>query len=193
MIRIEQTPDDVKLSFAFQVNAEISAIRLMTASIARIPNLNVDQSEGNLTSGVSFRPAGLQQMDGSITLGVDFEFQIADGDDLTRTLATIQCRFEADYHLLPDFNPSASQIAAFHSGNAVFNCWPYLREFIQNSTVRMGLPPATVPFLRLVPRIEPRVIDGSAAEVVGQLPEQPVAPKARMLGVSSKRSVRKSK
>jgi hypothetical protein len=39
-------------------------------------------------------------------------------------------------------------IEAFAVTNGVFNAWPYWREFVQNTTVRMGLSPLTIPVFR---------------------------------------------
>ena len=33
--------------------------------------------------------------------------------------------------------------------NGVYNGWPYWREFVQNATTRMGLPPLVIPTFRL--------------------------------------------
>ncbi len=40
-------------------------------------------------------------------------------------------------------------IAAFASTNGVYNVWPYWREFVQSTTVRMGIPPVVAPVFRL--------------------------------------------
>jgi preprotein translocase subunit SecB len=34
--------------------------------------------------------------------------------------------------------------------NGIYNAWPYWREFIQNTIVRMGLPPLSIPVFRIV-------------------------------------------
>ena len=34
---------------------------------------------------------------------------------------------------------------AFANANGIFNAWPYWREFVQNTVVRMALPPLTIP------------------------------------------------
>jgi len=39
---------------------------------------------------------------------------------------------------------------AFADTNGVYNAWPYCREFVQNTVVRMGLPPLTIPVFRLI-------------------------------------------
>lgn len=37
----------------------------------------------------------------------------------------------------------------FGRANGVYNGWPYWREFVQNATTRMGLPPLVIPTFRL--------------------------------------------
>jgi hypothetical protein len=54
------------------------------------------------------------------------------------------------YQLRPGFAPTAEQINAFKDGNAIFNCWPYCRQYVQEMIQRMGYPPLTLPFLRVV-------------------------------------------
>lgn len=38
---------------------------------------------------------------------------------------------------------------SFAEVNAVFNVWPYWREYVQSVTVRMGLPSLTIPVFRI--------------------------------------------
>lgn len=40
-----------------------------------------------------------------------------------------------------------AKIDAFGKMNAVYNAWPYVREFVQSMIVRMGLPSLTLPVL----------------------------------------------
>ena len=39
------------------------------------------------------------------------------------------------------------QLDAFGKMNGIYNAWPYWREYIQSTTVRMGLPALTLPVL----------------------------------------------
>jgi hypothetical protein len=43
---------------------------------------------------------------------------------------------------------SSEHLSAFAQGNGIYNAWPYWREFLQSSTVRMGLPPFILPSFR---------------------------------------------
>jgi preprotein translocase subunit SecB len=61
-------------------------------------------------------------------------------------------RVEAIFQLLYDLPPSDDMTQlhfdAFGEINGLFNLWPFWRELVQNMTVRMGLPPLTLPVRR---------------------------------------------
>jgi hypothetical protein len=62
---------------------------------------------------------------------------------------SIRAVFELKYSLTPDVTASDDQLNKFSRINGVFNAWPYGREFIQNTSTRMNLPPVVVPVFRL--------------------------------------------
>jgi hypothetical protein len=65
----------------------------------------------------------------------------------------VECAFDLDYELADkSFQPSPESVTAFKDGNAVFNCWPYTREFVHNMAARMGLELPPLPLLRIVPK-----------------------------------------
>jgi hypothetical protein len=71
-------------------------------------------------------------------------------------LFQVVCRYALLYDLKPGYVPAQQDLDAFKDGNAIFHCWPYTRELVQNMTMRMGLPVPPLPFLRLAPKPEPK-------------------------------------
>jgi hypothetical protein len=67
--------------------------------------------------------------------------------DLFRIMST----FELIYFLPDVIKPTPREITAFCRTNAMLNSWPYWREFVQNTSVRMNMPPLTLPLFRLTP------------------------------------------
>ena len=64
-----------------------------------------------------------------------------------------QVEIEATLKLVYD-SPDAGKFSQealdwFGRANGVYNGWPYWREFVQNATTRMGLPPLVIPTFRL--------------------------------------------
>lgn len=54
------------------------------------------------------------------------------------------------YKLLDGPKPGPEEGEAFAKSQALLAAWPYLREFVQNMTARMGLPTESLPVMRLV-------------------------------------------
>lgn len=63
----------------------------------------------------------------------------------------IRASMRIAYSILRDRGEAAAQdTQMFGRVNGVYNAWPYLREFVQSSLVRLGLPPYELPLLRAV-------------------------------------------
>jgi hypothetical protein len=71
-------------------------------------------------------------------------FENESNDELMR----IEAVFLLQYRV-PSFDGlRKANITAFGEMNGLYNAWPYWREFVQATTVRMGLPALTVPVYR---------------------------------------------
>lgn len=64
-------------------------------------------------------------------------------------LLSVHATFELRYRVPEGFSASQKEFESFTETNAVFNAWPYFREFIQSMTTRMNLPPVVLPLFRL--------------------------------------------
>jgi len=67
-------------------------------------------------------------------------------------LLKASCKLELHYEVTDEFKGelSDSVVEMFGRTNGVYNAWPYIREAFQSLTVRLGLPPFTLPLMRLV-------------------------------------------
>lgn len=59
----------------------------------------------------------------------------------------IRAEFVLDYSLDSMDDISDESLDAFIRINGVYNVWPYWREYVQSTTVRLGIPPLTLPLL----------------------------------------------
>ena len=146
---IFQTKEETQLAITVHQNAEIDVVRLARAKAAAdrpgialkgpivismdVKAKDVEASPGNLLVEVSFRLSGSRKED----------------QPKSRTVVCIECTFEVSYQLRPGFTPTLEQVKAFKDGNAIFNCWPYCRQYVQETIQRLGYPPLMLPFLRV--------------------------------------------
>jgi len=146
---ILQTDEETQLAVAVHQNAQISNVRLARAKVTTdrpevavkdlvsvsmaVKAKQVEGPAGQFLVEVSFRLAGSRKGDQS----------------KSRTAFCVECTFEVAYQLRPEFTPTAEQAKAFKDGNAIFNCWPYCRQYVQETIQRIGYPPLVLPFLRV--------------------------------------------
>jgi hypothetical protein len=150
-IYIEQSPDEVRQSFNLQRRAEIISVRLSTASTDSYTQ--PQESRQELSVSVGHTCSAEMMPDGTLSTNIDFAV-FASQDESVR-IFEVKCRFQVTYQLEQGYQPTPEEINAFSGANAVFNAWPYFREFVQNTCLRMGFPGSpSVPFLKLIPKSE---------------------------------------
>jgi len=152
---ISQEQEEIRAALALNAKCELKRVAL------RECRLTLEGSEETLqgpfafsishSSVVNSAPEGLMQIQ------VRFDFESHDKSDPPMPLFKLRCAFNLDYEFEDkSFQPPPESIAAFKDGNAVFNCWPYVREFVQSMTSRMELHPPALPLLRIVPKPKPK-------------------------------------
>jgi hypothetical protein len=67
----------------------------------------------------------------------------------------VDCVFEVAYRIRDSYSPSEAEKSSFSRGTAVFNCWPYAREFLRDVTARLGHQVPALPLLRISPKKTP--------------------------------------
>jgi|GEM_PF-1049528 len=68
-----------------------------------------------------------------------------DGPGGAEEMLRIEALFVIRYRVATLDGITEENIDAFGKMNGIYNVWPYWREFVQSMTVRMGLPPLTMP------------------------------------------------
>lgn len=147
---IQQSQEDTKLAVSLHQNAEIGSIRLSRAKInAESPN----ESSTPIDISMNIKSRHIESDDHRLLIEVTFKLTGTKKDPHAgeKHPVCVDCTFELSYQLRPGFQPDENQIRAFKDGNAIFNCWPYCREFVHDAISRMGYPPITLPFLRVMP------------------------------------------
>lgn len=158
LITIQQTAEQARLAFELHTHAEIQSIRLRKARLLSGTPLEADI--GPIALRLHQKARQVQAADNLLRLEIDFRLEGRQeaGDPKTgpqkngQPFVLVECTWEVDYRLADGYQPDPKTIKAFKDGNAIFNCWPYFREFVQNAVTRMNLPPVTVPLLRLLPK-----------------------------------------
>lgn len=71
-------------------------------------------------------------------------------DEQEKPFFAIEASYVLSYGIRGSNAFTNEQRAAFADLNAMYNVWPYWREFVQSTMTRMGLPPYTLPVFQPV-------------------------------------------
>src|SRR5207245_514725 len=86
---------------------------------------------------------------------IAFDVALMPADDPKRKLVRMSFGFGVRYSYTVEGGPEGADRDAFFDAfarvNAVHNAWPYLREVVQSTGARMGLPPIVFPVHRMQP------------------------------------------
>jgi hypothetical protein len=147
---IEQDREQLEEAIAFHTKSDLRSIRLSQSRVwSRPGGPPADGKE--FAADIKFQAGDCKIAEGCLALDTDFTFIVTLGDSKEENrIVVIECKFEAQYAVNTEYCPTEKQIDAFRSANAVFNCWPFFREYVQNTAVRMNFPSPSVPFLRIV-------------------------------------------
>ena len=172
-IFIERDPDQNKAAWAFYSRADIQQIALISSAATRAPDWAALKQP--MRTDVRFEPGSVHLTENLARFRTEFAFTAIDSSSPAAAAMKISCEFEASYALNNGYKPSPGEVEAFQTGNAILNCWPFFREYVQSTVVRMDLPAPPIPFLLLAPKPNPsRVVvsEPKSGAVEGQLSAQ---------------------
>jgi hypothetical protein len=152
-MHISQTQEQIDALQAFQNHCEIESVTLQkcTATRAKAGTLFKEPfSVKPVLSNISSSVQGEQ-----FIVEVSFEYAAWDSSEPPERLFLVDCVFEVAYRIHDAYAPSDAERSSFSRGTAVFNCWPYAREFLRDVTARLGHQTPVLPLLRITPKRAP--------------------------------------
>ena len=144
---ISPTREEFKAAQSLQTHCDLRQIALLRCAGWRAP-AGTQLSEPYTLNESHSSTARL--IDDALAVEVSFEAYAVDANKIK--VFSVECAYELCYGLIDGYRPEGNGVEAFKNGNAIFNCWPYFREFFQNLTSRMGQTPPPLPFLRVAPK-----------------------------------------
>lgn len=149
-MRISQTTEQISALRSFQDHCEIESISLLSSNARRA------KTGVSFVEPYSVRPSlssVSSAQDGNLFIvDVSFDYSAWDSSEPSMQLFQVACTFEVCYRLREDYAPTEEEKTSFSRGTAVFNCWPYAREFFRDITARLGQIAPALPLLRIIPK-----------------------------------------
>lgn len=138
-----QAPIGFDLAAPVSVQVEVQAVNLIESTVRRSPGKDIPRE-------IEYRFQVRTSVDEhSNSIYVYPRFQVISGQQKGNTaFLFIEAEFQLVYSLKSRDGLRTENFEAFGRLNGIFNCWPYWREYVQQTTTRMGLPPLTLPVYR---------------------------------------------
>ncbi len=158
-MEIEKKTKDFKSLSRVVKTADLEEIFLTSSNVWRdIDALNCE----NINAKIGFGGELLNLGDGHFTAKVNFSIKGTCKDEEEgeeREIIKIEVEYVLAYSLTGEALPKKDDLGPFCEINAVYNAWPYCREYIQTTTNRMGVPALTLPLLKFRPPKRKKAIE----------------------------------
>jgi len=141
---------DLKLAIKISEQVELEEVKLLMSEFSQLPPI----TQGDKVFDVD-RTVRVEVNKDENMIIVFPNFELKGYSDKKRAkqdepFLNIKAMFALVYRAKDLSNLSEKAFDSFGQANGIYNAWPYWREFVQNVTTRMGLPPLTVPVFRIV-------------------------------------------
>lgn len=151
----DQTPDTqpnasaIELAIPVSDRVQIHSVLLLETRAKRSSDDRF--SQGGFVLRHDFAPLGVERQETPCSIAVKLSFalhSVRDDEIEADPVLTVEAVICLVYLLSSLDGLDDRNLAAFAQTNGIYNAWPYWREFVQSTTVRMGLPPVTAPVFR---------------------------------------------
>lgn len=152
MERIQLAPTTEQLSALrrFQAKCEMETITLLACNATR------GDAGSVYTEPYSIKPAvsnvSCSQNGRFFVAKISFDYVAWDSSEPSQRLFQVNGTFEVCYRLHEGYAPTEEEKNSFSRATAVFNCWPYAREFFRDMTGRLGHNAPVLPLLHVIPK-----------------------------------------
>lgn len=150
---------EVELAGGVARNSELIGISMQKSTVDLVGiqrNISLKTKSGRLTLKLDYKNLK-RGLDGDeLWVEVQLGARVYFSDKKQASIAghwSIVLRIE--YKLLNNFRPEPAALKAFARTNALFNCWPYWREYCGNVIYRANLPALTLPLLHMGSKVAP--------------------------------------
>ena len=149
-MQISQTKEQIAALKSLQDRCELETITLQSCNAVRA------KTGATFSEPFSVKPLlsniSTSQHETQLVVEVSFEYAAWDSSEPQQRIFLATCIFEVCYRLNDSYVPTEAERHSFSRGTAVFNCWPYAREFFSDITARLGHMTPALPLLRITPK-----------------------------------------
>jgi hypothetical protein len=126
---------------------ELKDVRLMSSKCSQKPEAMHGKKMYNINYLAKVKT---DKKKGYVVVIPEFHFEAFGENETKEPVIVIDASFVLSYKINNFQGLTQKGFEQFANLNGTYNAWPYWREFVQNTIVRMGLPSLSIPVFRIV-------------------------------------------
>lgn len=126
---------------------QLEDVRLINCNCTQLPIVTHGKKEFSIDHSTEVQA---DKENGYIVVIAKFHFEAFIETKSQEPVIVIDASFLLAYKIENFEGLTQDAFEQFANLNGIYNAWPYWREFVQNTIVRMGLPSLTIPVFRVV-------------------------------------------
>ena len=126
---------------------QLNDVRLISSKCEQTPAAMLAKKTYNINYSTQVQT---DKKTGYVIVIPKFHFEGFTGSKAQKPVILIDASFVLSYKIESFEGLTQKAFEQFANVNGIYNAWPYWREFVQNTVVRMGLPPLSIPVFRIV-------------------------------------------
>lgn len=140
---------------------QLKDIRLVSSKCDQIPGA----TSGKKTFDINYSTeVQVDRKSGYVVVIAKFHFEAFIESKTSQPVILIDASFLLSYKIENFEGLTQKGFERFANLNGIYNSWPYWREFVQNTIVRMGLPSLSIPVFRIVEPLDKKTIGRKTAK-----------------------------
>ena len=126
---------------------QLKDVRLLNSKCEQTPSA----TSGKKTYDIDYSTeVQIDRKNGYVVVIATFHFEAFVESKTSQPVILIDASFLLSYRIEDFEGLTQKGFERFANLNGIYNAWPYWREFVQNTIVRMGLPSLSIPVFRIV-------------------------------------------
>lgn len=134
---------------------QLKDVRLISSKCDQTPGATSGKKAYDISYSTEVQ---VDRKSGCVVVIARFHFEAYIGSKTSQPVLLIDASFVLSY-AIEDFGGLTQKgFERFANLNGIYNAWPYWREFVQNTIVRMGLPSLSIPVFRIVETLDKKTV-----------------------------------
>ncbi len=159
--KIVKRKDKLDAGLLVSDRVQLKDVRLIKSKCDQSPEAMLGKKTYNINYSTEVQ---VDKKTGYIIVTAAFSFEAFTESKAQKPVILIDASFLLSYKIEKFEGLTQTGFEQFANLNGTYNAWPYWREFVQNTIVRMGLPSLSIPVFRIVGPREEKTIKRKPAK-----------------------------